>query len=34
MRNRGAMTFDPDGDLDGQVKQAAEIITKKLGETA
>ena len=33
IRNRGATTFDPDGDLEARAKQAAEVIAKKLGET-
>lgn len=33
IRNRGAMAFDPGGDLEAQAKQAAEVIAKKLSET-
>lgn len=32
MRNRGAMTYDPEGDLDKQAAEAAEVIAKKLAE--
>jgi hypothetical protein len=30
MRGRGAMTYDPDGDLDAQAAEVAEAIAKKL----
>jgi hypothetical protein len=33
MRNRGVMTYDPQGDLDAQAKEAAAVIAKKLGES-
>lgn len=32
MRNRGGMSFDPDGDLDAQAGKAAAVIAQKLGE--
>ncbi|MGV0779401.1 TIR domain-containing protein [Mycolicibacterium sp. XJ775] len=32
MRNRGGMTFDPDGDLEAQAAEAAAVIAQKLGE--